>query len=50
MTRLNSKGIYTEKVGNHPCTNVLPKSEIMRRKGYKMQDTGDTLAIKRPTT
>ena len=35
MTRLTSKGIYTVKTGNHPCTNMLPKSEIMRRGGYK---------------
>ena len=30
MTRLTSKGI-----GNHPHTNMLPKSEIVRRGGYK---------------
>ena len=35
MKRLTRKGIYTVKVGNHPCTNILPKSEIMRRGGYK---------------
>ena len=35
MTRLTSKGIYTVKVRNHPCTIILPKSEIMRRGGYK---------------
>ena len=32
MTRLTSKCIYTVKIWNHPCT---PKSEIMRRGGYK---------------
>ena len=37
MTRLNSKGIYTIKVGNYPHTNMLPKSEIMRRGGYKFR-------------
>ena len=35
MTRLTSKGIYTVKIRNHPCTIVRPKSEIMRRVGYK---------------
>jgi len=35
MTRLTSKGMYTVKVGNHPHTNMQPKSEIMRRGGYK---------------
>ena len=48
MTRLNSKGIHTVKVGNNPHTNMLPKSEIVRR--VQMQGTGDTLSIKRPTT
>ncbi|MCO5700791.1 hypothetical protein NDJ34_19635 [Acinetobacter baumannii] len=35
MTRLTSKGIYTVEIQNHPCTNMLLKSEIMRRVGYK---------------
>ena len=35
MTRLTSKGIYTVKIRNHPCTVMPPKSEIMRRGGYK---------------
>ena len=35
MTRLTGKGIHIVKVGNHPYTNMLPKSEIMRRGGYK---------------
>ena len=35
MTRLTSKGIYTVKVGNHPCTNMLPKSEIVRIGAHK---------------
>ena len=48
MTMLTSKGIHTVKVGNNPHTNMLPKSEIVRR--VQMQGTGDTLSIKRPTT
>ena len=48
MKMLTSKGIYTEKVDNHPCTNMLPKSEIVRR--VQMQETGDALGIKRPAT
>ena len=48
MTRFTSKGIYTVKVGKYPHTNMLPKSEIMRR--IQMQDNGDALAVKRPTT
>ena len=35
MTRLTSKGIYTVKIQNHPHTIMVPKSEIMRRGGYK---------------
>ena len=35
MTRLTNKGIYTVKIRNHPQTNMPPKSEIMRRGGYK---------------
>ena len=35
MTRLTSKGIHIVKVGNHPYISMLPKSEIMRRGGYK---------------
>ena len=37
MTRLTiySKGIYTVKIQNHPCTIIPPRSEIMRRGGYK---------------
>ena len=48
VTKLTSKGIHTVKVGNHPYTNTLPKPEIMRM--VQMQDTGDSLAVKRPTT
>ena len=35
MTRPTSKGIHTVKIGNHPRTIIPPKSEIMRRGGYK---------------
>ena len=35
MTMLTSKGIYTVKTRNHPCTIIPPKSEIMRGGGYK---------------
>ena len=35
MTRLTSKSIYTVKIQNHPRTIMPPKSEIMRRGGYK---------------
>ena len=35
MTRLTSNGIHTVKVGNHSHKNMLPKSEVMRRLGYK---------------
>ena len=35
MTMLTNKGIYTVKIGNHPCTIMPPKSEFMRRGGYK---------------
>ena len=35
MTRLTSKGIYTVKIQNHPGTIMPPKSEIVRRGGYK---------------
>ena len=35
MTRLTSKGILIVKVRNHPHTNMLPKSEIVRRGSYK---------------
>ena len=37
MTKLTSKGIYTVKIQNHPCTIIPPKSEIMRRGGYKFR-------------
>ena len=35
MTRLTSRGIYTVKIQNHPRTSMPPKSEIMKRGGYK---------------
>ena len=49
MTRLTSKGIGIVKIGDHPYINILPKSEIMKRR-VQMQGTGDELTIKRPTT
>ena len=35
MTRLTSKDIYAVKIRNHPRRIIPPKSEIMRRGGYK---------------
>ena len=35
MTRLPSKGTYTVKIQNHPCTIMPPKSEILKRGVYK---------------
>ena len=35
MTRHTSKVIHTVKIRNHPHTIMPPKSEIMRRGGYK---------------
>ena len=35
MTRFTSKGTHLAKVRNHPHTNMLPKSEVMKRGGYK---------------
>ena len=35
MTRLTDKGIYTVKIWNHPCTNMPPESEFVRRGGHK---------------
>ena len=35
MTRSTRKGIHIVKAGNHPHTNMPPKSEIMRRGVYK---------------
>ena len=46
MTRLPSKGIYTVKVGNQPCANMLPKSEIVRRGGYKCRTLEMHLQLK----
>ena len=44
MTRSTRKDIHIVKAGNHPHTNMPPKSEIMRR--VQMQDNGDALAIR----
>ena len=35
MTRLITKGTYTVKIRNHPCTIMPPKSESMGRGGSK---------------
>ena len=35
MTRLTIKDIYIVKIGNHPSTIMLPKSEIVRRGEYR---------------
>ena len=35
MTRLTCEGIHVVKVRNHPHKIMLPKSEIVRRGGYK---------------
>ena len=48
MTKLTSEGIHIVKVRNHPHTNMLPKSEIMKRGGCECR-TGDARAIKRAT-
>ena len=50
MTKPTSKGIYTEKTQNHPYTNMLPKIRNHEKRRIQMQDTGDALEIKRPTT
>ena len=34
MTRLTNKSTNIVKVEKHPHTNMLPKSEVMRRGGY----------------
>ena len=46
MTRLTSKGIYTVKTRNHPCTIMPPKSEIMRRGGYKYRTLEMNLQVR----
>ena len=48
MTRLTSKGIHMVKIQTHPH-NYATKIRN-HEKGVQMQDTGDALAIKRPTT
>ena len=45
MIRLTSKGIDTVKIQNHPCTIIPPKSEIMRRGGYKRRTLEMNLQI-----
>uniref|UniRef100_A0A8D1AIM2 Uncharacterized protein n=2 Tax=Sus scrofa TaxID=9823 RepID=A0A8D1AIM2_PIG len=46
MTRLTSKGLYTVKIRNHPCTIIPSKSEIMRRGGYKCRTLEMTLKLR----
>ena len=49
MRRLTGKGKHIVKVGNHPNTNMISKSAIVRIR-IQMQHTGDGFAIKRPVT
>ena len=46
MTRITSKGICTGNVGSHPCTNMRPKPEIMRKGGYKCRTLGMHLHLR----
>ena len=46
MTRLTSKGTDTVKIQNHPRTIIPPKSEIMRRGGYKCRTLEMNLQLK----
>ena len=46
MTRLTSKGMYSVKTGNHPHTIMPPKSETMRRGGYKCRILGIHLQLR----
>jgi len=46
MTRLTSKGIYTVNIRNHPCPITPPKSEIMRRGGYKFRTLQMNLTVR----
>ena len=48
MTRLTNKGIHILKVGNHKYATTKIRNCEKRR--VQIQDTGDALAIKRPTT
>ena len=48
MTRLNGKNIHIVTVGNpHKYATKIRNREKRR---VQMQDTGDAIAIKRPTT
>ena len=47
MTSLTSKGIYTVKVRNCPCTIMPLKSEIMRRGGYKCRTMKMNLQLRK---
>ena len=46
MTRLTSKGTYIVKTQNHPCTIMPPKSEIMRKGGYKYRTLEMNLQVR----
>ena len=46
MITLTSKGIYTGKIRNRPCTAMPPKSEMMRRVGYKCRTLEMHLQLK----
>ena len=48
MGKLTGKGKHTVKVGNHPYTNMISKSTIVRT--VQMQDIGNAFEIKRPAT
>ena len=50
MTRLTSKGIYIYSKNMKSSThNYATKIRNHKKKRVQMQDTGDALAIKRPT-
>ena len=48
VIRLTNKGIHRVKAGNHPHTNMSPKSETVRE-GYKCRILEMYFVIKRPT-
>ena len=49
MIRLTSKSIQIVKVGNH-THNYATKIRNHEKRRIQMQDTGDALAVKSPTT
>ena len=46
--KFTGKGKHTVKAGNHSHTNMIPNPATMSR--IQMQENGNTLEIKRPTT